>query len=271
MGFIMVRRLDAPPIFFFFLKEHRDPATRQAVVMDIKTNSFCSSGMHLPNGSFVTFGGNDGVGPTGVAGSQKNPDGTGAWDSVYQDFDGRKSIRIVNPCNPGDDLTSAQCGWFDEPTLLSMKARRWYSAAEPTGDGTIVIMGGFVNGGFINRQWPVTDPIASNGQAENTYEYFPAKDGDPQLVQFLIKTSGLSAYAHTYLMPSGKMLVQANVSTSEFCLLVESLSFFDVHFVLSALGSCGQRRNTPARHAQAYCSRVPCLWRCGHASSYTGQ
>ncbi|KIM38769.1 copper radical oxidase [Hebeloma cylindrosporum] len=190
-----------------------DPATRSAVVMDIKTNSFCASGMHLPNGSFITFGGNDGVGPTGAAGSQKNPDGTGAWDSVYQDFDGRRAIRILNPCNPGDDLTSAQCGWYDEPTLLSMKARRWYSAAEPTGDGSIVILGGFVNGGFINRWWPNTDPVTSNGQAENTYEYFPARSGDPQLVQFLVKTSGLNAYAHTFLMPSGKILVQANVST----------------------------------------------------------
>jgi len=186
--------------------------------MDIKTNSFCASGMHLPNGSFVTFGGNDGVGPTGATGSQRNPDQTGAWDSVYQDFDGRKAIRILNPCNPGDDLTSAQCGWYDEPTLLSMKARRWYSAAEPAGDGTVVILGGFINGGFINRMFPNTDPVTSNGQAENTYEFYPPKAADPQLVQFLVKTSGLNAYAHTFLMPSGKMLVQANVSTSEFCL-----------------------------------------------------
>jgi hypothetical protein len=190
-----------------------DPATKKAVVMDIKTNSFCASGMHLPNGSFVTFGGNSGVGVDGVTGSQTNPDGSGAWDSTYQDFDGRRSIRIVNPCNPGDDLNSAQCAWFDEPTLLSMKAQRWYSAAEPTGDGTVVILGGFVNGGFINRWWPNEDPVTSRGQAQNTYEYYPPKDGDPQLVQFLVKTSGLNAYAHTFLMPSGKMLVQANVST----------------------------------------------------------
>jgi len=33
------------------------------MVMDIKTNVFCSSGMHLPNGSFATFGGN---GPVGI-------------------------------------------------------------------------------------------------------------------------------------------------------------------------------------------------------------
>jgi hypothetical protein len=107
-----------------------------------------------------------------------------------------------------------------------MKVQRWYSAAEPTGDGTVVILGGMINGGFINRNWPNTDPVTSNGQAQNTYEFYPARAGDPPLVQFLVKTSGLNAYAHTFLMPSGKMLVQANVSTSEFCLVVEVLRFF---------------------------------------------
>lgn len=203
--------------------------------MDIKTNSFCASGMHLPNGSFVSFGGNSGVGPTGAQGSQLGPDQQGAWDSTYQDFDGRKSIRILNPCNPGSDLTSAQCGWFDDPTVLSMKVNRWYSAAEPTGDGSVVILGGFVNGGFINRMWPDTDPVTENGQAQNTYEFFPAQGGAPPVVQFLVKTSGLNAYAHTFLMPSGKMLVQANVSTSECCLFPEVLSFLTI-ISLSALG-----------------------------------
>jgi hypothetical protein len=187
--------------------------------MDIKTNSFCASGMHLPNGSFIALGGNSGVGPTAAQGSQLNPDGQGAWDSQYQDFDGRKAIRILNPCNPGDDLTSAQCGWYDEPTLLSMKANRWYSAAEATGDGSVVILGGFVQGGFINRNWPDVDPITEGGQAQNTYEYYPPRTGNPPTVNFLVKTSGLNAYAHMFLMPSGKILVQANVSTSESCFL----------------------------------------------------
>ncbi|KDR84451.1 hypothetical protein GALMADRAFT_237321 [Galerina marginata CBS 339.88] len=190
-----------------------DIQSHQTIVMDIKTNSFCASGMHLPNGSFASFGGNDGVTVNGAAGSQKNPDGTGAWDSVYQDFDGRKAIRVVNPCRSTDNLASAQCGWFDDPIVLSMKRARWYSAVEATGDGTIVILGGFTRGGYINRWFPVTDPITQSGQAENTYEFYPARDGDPPVVQFLVKASGLNAYAHTFLMPSGKMLVQANYST----------------------------------------------------------
>ncbi|KAJ3489674.1 hypothetical protein NLJ89_g11510 [Agrocybe chaxingu] len=191
-----------------------DIKTRRAVVMDIKTNSFCASGMHLPNGSYVTFGGNDAVGQNGVAGSQKNPDGTGAWDSYYQDFDGRRAIRIVTPCTITDTLNSGPCAWYDEPTQLSLRRERWYSAAEATGEGEVVIIGGFVRGGFVNRWVPNVDPATSDGQADPTYEYYPPRSGEPRTFDFLIKTSGLNSYAHTYLMPSGRILVQANLSTT---------------------------------------------------------
>lgn len=175
--------------------------------------------MHLPNGSFVTFGGNDGITIGGKVGSQKNPDGTGHWDSIYQDFDGRKAIRILNPCSSSENLLSSKCTWYDEVEHLSMKRNRWYAAAEPLGDGTVVILGGFVSGGYINR-WkpdrPNVDAVTQAGLAENSYEYFPAKAKDAEVVDFLVKTSGLNSYAHTFLMPSGMMLVQANHSTSVF-------------------------------------------------------
>ncbi|PPQ70512.1 hypothetical protein CVT25_007662 [Psilocybe cyanescens] len=193
-----------------------DIATHEATVMDIKSNSFCSSGMHLPNGSFVTFGGNDGITVGGKVGNQQNPDGTGFWDSIYQDFDGRKAIRILNPCGSHENHLSAKCDWYDEPTTLAMKRNRWYAAAEPLGDGTVVILGGFVSGGYINR-WkpdrPNVDAVTQAGLAENSYEYYPAKAKDAEVVNFLVKTSGLNSYAHTFLMPSGRMLVQANHST----------------------------------------------------------
>ena len=54
-----------------------------------------------------------------------------------------------------------------------MQKRRWYSAAEPLGDGTIVLIGGFTNGGYINRNWPNTDPEFEGGAADCTYEYYP--------------------------------------------------------------------------------------------------
>ena len=181
--------------------------------MDIRTNSFCASGFHLPNGSYVTFGGNDAVTTNGVAGSQKNPDGTGAWDSLFQDFDGRRSIRILNPCKISDNLVSGTCAWFDQPDQLSMKKQRWYSGAEATAEGRIVIIGGMVTGGYINRYLPNDDPATERGAAEPTYEYYPAIDGDLKVLNFVVKTSGLNTYPHTFLMPSGRMLLQANLST----------------------------------------------------------
>lgn len=184
--------------------------------MDVKTNVFCSSGYHLPNGSYVTFGGNGAIGPGGNIGSQVNVGGgSGAWDATYQDFDGATAIRVLNPCTSSDDFSATNCQWFDDPSTLAMQKKRWYSAAEALANGTIAIIGGFVNGGYVNRNFPNTDPTYSGGAAEPTYEFFPSNGQTPQLMAFMTKTSGLNAYAHSFLMSSGLMFVQANLSTSK--------------------------------------------------------
>jgi hypothetical protein len=184
--------------------------------MDIATNVFCASGMHLPNGSYVTFGGNGAVGPSGNIGSVPNNQGGASFDSQYQDYDGGRSIRVLNPCTSADNITDPKCQWYDDPAVLSMQKRRWYSAAEPLADGTIVLIGGFVNGGYVNRNFPNIDPTLEGGAAEPTYEFFPSR-GPPVQMAFMTTTSGLNSYAHTFLMPSGKMFVQANISTSKLC------------------------------------------------------
>lgn len=186
-----------------------DIASRSATTMGIKTNVFCASGMHLPNGSYVTFGGNGAIGPGGNIGDQVNSAGSGAYDTTYGDLDGTKAIRVLDPC---DDNS---CEWFDDPTVLSMDRSRWYSTAEPLGNGTIAILGGFVNGGYINRNYPNVDPEFEGGAAENTYEFYPSL-GPAKAMPFLVNTSGLNSYPLSYLMPSGKMLIQANYSTSEY-------------------------------------------------------
>ncbi|PBK71302.1 copper radical oxidase variant A [Armillaria solidipes] len=187
--------------------------THEVVVQDVKTNVFCSSGMHLPNGSFVTFGGNGAITKGGNVGSVLNDEGSASYDALYQDYDGGKAIRVLDPCSAGSDFQSTQCGWFDDPSVLAMQKRRWYSTAEPTAEGDIVIIGGFANGGYINRNYPNVDPEFEGGAAECTYEYYPANGRTATTMQFMINTSGLNSYPHTFLMPSGKMFVQANVST----------------------------------------------------------
>ncbi|OSD07725.1 copper radical oxidase [Trametes coccinea BRFM310] len=192
-----------------------DIASRKAETMAVSTNVFCASGMHLPNGSFATFGGNGAIGKGGNVSDITYPGQqyAGLYDTVYGDYDGTKAIRILNPCKDGDDFSSPNCQWFDNASLLSMQSQRWYSAAEPMGDGTVVLIGGFTNGGYINRNYPNVDPATEGGAANPTYEFFPANGRQQQTMQFMIKTSGLNAYALTYLMKSGKMLVQANYST----------------------------------------------------------
>lgn len=175
---------------------------------------FCSSGMHLPNGSWVTFGGNSAVGRGGN--TLHNPDGSPVdWDPVYQDFDGAKAIRVLNPCTSADNFNAPECQWFDDATVLSMQRRRWYSAAEALQDGNVIIIGGFVNGGYVNRNYPNTDPEFEGGAADCTYEFYPPRPEPARTFNFLIKTSGLNSYAHTFLMPSGKLFVQANLSSGE--------------------------------------------------------
>ncbi|KAJ7275628.1 glyoxal oxidase N-terminus-domain-containing protein [Mycena rebaudengoi] len=193
-----------------------DIDTHETTVMDVATNVFCASGMHLPNGSFVTFGGNGAIGPGGNIGSIKNSNGvSGSWDATYKDFDGATSIRVLNPCDDSDNFDSPDCQWFDQPEVLAMQRKRWYSAAEPRGDGTIAIIGGFVNGGYINRNFPNTNPEdpTMGGASEPTYEFFPPNGQTPQQMAFLAKTAGLNAYAHTFLLASGNMFLQANFST----------------------------------------------------------
>ena len=171
--------------------------------------------MHLPNGSWANFGGNDGVTIGGGVGNDKHDDNTGAWDSVLNDFDGRRAVRVVNPCSVDENLDAGNCKWSDN-YIDGLKRRRWYSSAEATGEGTVVIIGGMTKGGYINRDTPVRDPVFQRGQSEPTYEYFPAKADDPPIFQFLVDAGGLNTFAHTFLMPDGRFFVQANLSTSTY-------------------------------------------------------
>ena len=165
--------------------------------------------MHLPNGSFAVFGGNTAVGP---GGNDSDPGSTTAFDPKYGDYDGTRAIRIITSCEGA--VTAPPCSWYDAPNGLQMARHRWYPGAEALPNGTIVLIGGFTAGGYINRNLPNVDPTNEGGQAEPTYEFFPPSSQPLQNMQFMTKTSGLNAYALTYLMPSGKMFVQANFSTS---------------------------------------------------------
>jgi hypothetical protein len=180
--------------------------------MDVQTNPFCAAGMHLPNGSFAVFGGNNAVGP---GGGNDAPGSTTAFDPVYQDYGGTKAIRVITPCDGNMD-TNGACSWYDSPNGLQLQSSRWYPAAEALGNGSVILIGGFSAGGYINRNFPNNDPFTSGGGSNPTYELYPNNGVAERTMQFMGKTSGLNSYALTYLMASGKLFIQANYSTILF-------------------------------------------------------
>jgi hypothetical protein len=84
---------------------------------------------------------------------------------------------------------------------LQMTGRRWYPTSETLEDGSIIVIGGDKNGGYVNTA----------AQDNPTYEFFPPK-GDGQAVEFafLSETLPINLYALTWMMPSGKLFIQSN-------------------------------------------------------------
>ena len=193
----------------------------------------------------------------GEIGSVKYDGGYAAsYDETYKDYDGRTSIRIITPCD--GDITSPECLWYDGNDGPKMQKQRWYPGAESLPDGSVVLIGGFVSGGYVNRNTPNVNP-AGDG-SEPTFEFYPSR-GEAKVMDFMVKTSGLNAYALTYLMPSGKMLVQANYSTStykrfSFLPLCTSSNILN----LSSVGLREQCRDAPSRNAWQDYPCLPRVW-----------
>ncbi|KAF8199812.1 copper radical oxidase [Mycena galopus ATCC 62051] len=152
--------------------------------MNAITNTFCAGGTVLGNGTWINIGGNSAVTYGGAATSGSGP---------YDDPDGGKSIRTLIPC---DDYS---CDWVKAQTMTT---RRWYPTVETLEDGTAIIIGGCNNGGYVNDA----------GQDNPTYEFFPST-GAPITSPFLSDNLPINLYPLTFLLPSGRLLMQANRAT----------------------------------------------------------
>ncbi|TBU33724.1 copper radical oxidase [Dichomitus squalens] len=154
--------------------------------MDIVTNTFCAGGTVLGNGTWLNVGGNQAVTTGGVAASSQNGGG------VYDDPDGGKSL--INPC---DD---SSCEW----TLTAdMSTRRWYPTLETLDDGSAIVLGGCLWGGYVNDA----------SQDNPTWEIFPPTGDGPIHSDILANTLPANLYPLTWILPSGKLLVQSNWKT----------------------------------------------------------
>ncbi|KAM5534563.1 hypothetical protein V8D89_011767 [Ganoderma adspersum] len=158
--------------------------------MDVVTNSFCAGGTALGNGTWLNVGGNQAVGPGGVQADSQLGGG------IYDDPDGGRSIRLLNPCDDGN------CEW----TLVAdMSTRRWYPTVETLDDGSAIILGGCLYGGYVNAAV----------QDNPTWEIFPAQsDQAPVTSDILSTTLPVNLYPLTWMLPSGKLLMQSNWKTS---------------------------------------------------------
>ncbi|KAH7096742.1 DUF1929-domain-containing protein [Auriculariales sp. MPI-PUGE-AT-0066] len=205
-----------------------DIASNKAELVEVSANPFCAAGFFLPDGSWATFGGNAATtrDPTQVTGIT-DYNGEGASPD-YGIMDGRKAIRIVKPCTGSVSTWTKDCF---EDTTNTMAAMRWYASTEALADGSIVIVGGMRYGGYINRsdKWfsdPASrDAVSQHSNAENTLEFWPPRPtaGTNGIVPspFLVKAGALNTYAHTFLMPSGKLFMNANYSS----VLVDTTTF----------------------------------------------
>lgn len=128
--------------------------------------------------------------------------------NAYSSTDGGTAIRLLNPSSSGTAqyiqatnnpsttalttgstaLSSTTGGW------LQMTSRRWYPMVEGLADGSVIVIGGDKNGGYVNTAI----------QDNPTYEFFPPKSTGAQTLQFLSDTLPVNLYALTWLMPSGE-------------------------------------------------------------------
>ncbi|PPR00527.1 hypothetical protein CVT24_005501 [Panaeolus cyanescens] len=154
--------------------------------MEIYTNTFCAGGNVLGNGTWLNVGGNQAVTyggePASVQDGSKGP---------YRDADGRRTIRMLNPNE--DDL---EVEWFSSGYQTD---QRWYPTLETLPDGSMIILGGCRNGGYVNDKT----------QTVPTYEFFPPR-GPPITSPFLENTLPANLYPLTWLLPSGNLFIQAN-------------------------------------------------------------
>lgn len=155
-------------------------------VMDVRTNTFCAGGATLADGRWLVTGGNKAVGHGGVDAKPGN--------KPYGSYNGGRALRFLSPCS------DESCEWVDKNSN-QLEKERWYPTVEPLGDGSVAIIGGMRDGGYV----------PSKGSNEPTLEYYPRKgDGKSVYVDFLDRTVPLSLYPHTFLMGNGELFMQAN-------------------------------------------------------------
>lgn len=114
-----------------------DLNTHETRPLDMTSNSFCAGGTWLSNGTLLNIGGNPVVADT-----------TGAAD--FGDVNGLQAVRMFNPCDDGS------CDIMEDPNRIRLASPRWYNTVTRLQDGSAMIIGGSIKGGWINNKTTVS-------------------------------------------------------------------------------------------------------------------
>ncbi|GAA5854744.1 hypothetical protein JCM9279_007012 [Rhodotorula babjevae] len=153
-------------------------STKKVRALNLKTNSFCAGGGWIGNGTLVSVGG--------------NPQQTYINDKAE---DGLAAIRLYTPCD--DD----NCQSYENPARIRLTSPRWYPSTVRLTDGSIMIAGGMLNGGY-NAQEATENP---------TLEFFPPRgDGLPVYSSFLHDALNSNLFPVMFTLPSGYVFIAAN-------------------------------------------------------------
>ncbi|CEG66894.1 hypothetical protein RMATCC62417_03394 [Rhizopus microsporus] len=143
--------------------------------LPLETNTFCSAGGFLKNGSFISTGGGEKRG--------RNWKAEPGW----------QSIRHFTPC------TDNSC-WWNEYKTGKMTENRWYPTVEQLPEGDLFIIGGSIKGAAVNRK-EINVP---------SYEFWPPRPEGEVPFAFLNETMPYNLYPFVFVLPDGNLFIFAN-------------------------------------------------------------
>ncbi|KAJ6471925.1 glyoxal oxidase N-terminus-domain-containing protein [Mycena sanguinolenta] len=161
-----------------------DLNTQQVRALNPLSNSWCATGSFIGNGTLVNSGGN----PIVITGAN-----------------GLQGLRLFTPC------TNGTCDVYESPTRIRLSSARWYPSSVRIDDGSIIIWGGSVAGGFINGA----------GMNNPSYEFYPPKNingfnGLKIPSQFMVDTLNGNHFPNLVVLPDGTLFVSANQAAMIF-------------------------------------------------------
>ncbi|KAJ7239563.1 glyoxal oxidase N-terminus-domain-containing protein [Mycena haematopus] len=158
--------------------------TQKVRALNPLSNSWCATGSFISNGTLVNSGGN----PVVITGAN-----------------GLQGLRLFTPC------TNGTCDVYENPTRIRLSSARWYPSSVRIDNGSIIIWGGSVAGGFINAA----------GMNNPSYEFYPPKNingfnGLKIPSQFMINTLNGNHFPNLVVLPDGTLFVSANQAAMIF-------------------------------------------------------